>query len=87
MKFRILLVLLTFQALPAQSFDGDVCRNSPLSGLALLRNCIGVEESCRAGSLRPEQQVACRQEAFTDSISGLIGANDIIGGGGGGGAV
>lgn len=80
MKLRILLALLTFHALPAQSFGVDVCYTSPSSGLALIRNCIGVEEECRTSNLQPVQQVTCRQEAFTDSLSGLTGTNGIIGG-------
>jgi len=80
MKLRILLGLLTFHALPAQSFGVDVCYTSPTSGLALIRNCIGVEEECRTSNLQPVQEVTCRKEAFTDSLSGLSGTNGIIGG-------
>lgn len=39
-----------------------------------------VEEECRTSNLPPAQAVACRGEAFADSLSGLSGANGIIGG-------
>jgi hypothetical protein len=75
-----LLALLTFHALPAHSFGQDVCYSSPGSGLAPIRNCIGVEETCRTSNLPPKQAVACRREALADSLSGLSGNNGFIGG-------
>lgn len=79
-KLRLLLAFLTFHILPAHSFGVDVCYNAPSSGLALIRNCIGVEEACRTSNLGPAQEVDCRVEAFTDSLSGLSGSNSIIAG-------
>ena len=64
----------------ASAFGVDVCYNAPDSGLELIRNCIGVEESCRTSNLSPSEQVACRIAATADSLSGLTGANSIIGG-------
>lgn len=79
-KPHILLSFLTFHVLPAHSFGVDVCYTSPSSGLAPIRNCIGVEEDCRTSNLPPAQAVACRGVAFTDSLSGLSGTNGIIAG-------
>lgn len=78
MKLRVLLAFLTFHVLPAHSFGVDVCYNAPSSGLALIRNCIGVDEKCRTSNLTPAQEVYCRNEALTDSLSGLSGNNSII---------
>jgi len=82
LKLGILLAFLTFHALPlpAHSFGQDVCFNAPTSGLEPIRNCVGVEESCRTSNLTPAQAVTCRAEAFQDSLSGLNGSNGIIGG-------
>ncbi len=79
-KYHFLLCFLGFHIAPAHSFGVDVCYTSPSSGLAAIRNCIGVEEECRTSNLPPSQAVACRGEAFTDSLSGLSGSNGIIGG-------
>ena len=78
MELRVLLAFLTFHVLPAHSFGVDVCYNAPSSGLALIRNCIGVDEKCRTSNLTPVQEVYCRNEALTDSLSGLSGGNSII---------
>lgn len=64
----------------AGAFGVDVCFNAPESGDALIRNCIGVEQVCRTSNLGPSNQVACRGAALADSMSGLTGTNDIIGG-------
>ena len=79
-KFHLLLCFLTFQILPAHSFGQDVCYYSPGSGLAPIRNCIGVEEECRTSNLPPAQAVTCRAEALSDSVSGLNGSNGVIAG-------
>ena len=63
----------------AQAFGVDVCFNSPTSGQAPIRNCIGVEQVCRTSNLTPAQQLGCRVAATTDSLSGLSGTNAIIG--------
>lgn len=64
----------------AHAFGVDVCFNSPTSGQAPIRNCIGVEQICRTSNLGPAQQVGCRVAATADSLSGLSGTNAIIGG-------
>lgn len=61
------------------AFGVDVCFNSPTSGLAPIRNCIGVEQVCRTSNLAPSQQLHCRVAATSDSLSGLTGGNAIIG--------
>jgi hypothetical protein len=73
-------VILLLRSSPADAFGVDVCYNAPDSGLALIRNCIDLEESCRTSNLSPERQLACRVAATTDSLSGLSGGNSIIGG-------
>lgn len=65
---------------PAEAFGVDVCYNSPTSGEAPIRNCIGVEEICRTSNLNRPQAVGCRVAATADSLSGLSGGNAIIGG-------
>ena len=75
-----LAVVLAAPSLPAGAFGVDVCYNAPESGLGLIRNCIGVEESCRTSNLNPSGEVSCRAEALADSLSGLTGSNSIIGG-------
>lgn len=75
-----LTVCLALHALPAGAFGVDVCYNAPDSGLALIRNCIGVEEACRTSNLAPSGELSCRAEALADSLSGLTGTNSIIGG-------
>jgi hypothetical protein len=65
---------------PASAFGVDVCYNAPDSGLALIANCIAVEEPCRTSNLIPPEEVSCRVEAMADSMSGLTGSNSIIGG-------
>ena len=65
---------------PAKAFGVDVCYNSPTSGEAPIRNCIGVEESCRTSNLQFPKPVTCRIAATADSLSGLSGGNAIIGG-------
>lgn len=64
----------------AHAFGVDVCFNSPASGQAPIRNCIGVEQVCRTSNLLPSQQLGCRVAATADSVSGLSGSNAIIGG-------
>jgi hypothetical protein len=64
----------------AHAFGVDVCFNSPTSGQAPVRNCIGVEQVCRTSNLTPSQQLGCRVAATADSMSGLSGSNAIIGG-------
>lgn len=65
---------------PVSAFGVDVCFNSPTSGQAPVRNCIGVEQVCRTSNLVPSRQLACRVAATADSLSGLSGSNAIIGG-------
>ena len=82
-KLHFLLPFLIFHALPplpAHSFGQDVCFNSPMPNQGGIRNCVGVEESCRTSNLTPAQAVTCRFQAFQDSLSGLSGSNGIIGG-------
>ena len=64
---------------PAQAFGVDVCYNSPTSGEAPIRNCIGVEQICRSSNLTVMQGIGCRVAATGDSLSGLTGGNAIIG--------
>jgi hypothetical protein len=82
-RLHFLLPFLVFHALPplpAHSFGQDVCFNSPMPNQGGIRNCVGVEESCRTSNLTPAQAVTCRVQAFQDSLSGLSGSNGIIGG-------
>jgi len=65
---------------PAEAFGVDVCYNSPTSGEAPIRNCIGVEQICRTSNLNRPQAAGCRVAATADSLSGLSGGNAIIGG-------
>jgi hypothetical protein len=74
------IMTLCLRASPAHAFGVDVCYNSPDAGIDLIRNCIGVEEHCRTSNLEPSLQVACRVAATADSLSGLTGGNEIIGG-------
>ena len=53
---------------PASAFGVDVCYNAPDSGLALIANCIAVEEPCRTSNLIPPEEVSCRIEALADSM-------------------
>ena len=61
---------------PASAFGVDVCYNAADSGLALIANCIGVEEPCRTSNLIPPEEVSCRVEAMADSMSGLTGSGE-----------
>jgi hypothetical protein len=64
----------------AHAFGVDVCFNAPDSGEPPIRNCIGVEEICRTSNLIPQEQLACRVAATSDSVSGLTGSSTIIAG-------
>lgn len=75
----LLLLLAAGTPLPASGFGVDVCYNSPTSGEAPIRNCIGVEQICRTSNLNAPQAVGCRVAATSDSLSGLTGGNAIIG--------
>jgi hypothetical protein len=76
----LVAAVLCLQASPASAFGVDVCYNAPDSGLAPIRNCIGVEEVCRTSNLSPPLELGCRVAATADSLSGLSGGNSIIGG-------
>jgi hypothetical protein len=75
-----LAVALYLRVSPANAFGVDVCYNSPDAASELIRNCIGVEESCRTSGLDAPLQLKCRVAALADSLSGLTGSNDIIAG-------
>lgn len=61
------------------SFGVDVCFNSPKTS-PIIQNCINVDASCRTSNLTALQEISCRVTALTDSLSGLSGSNNIIGG-------
>lgn len=62
------------------AFGVDVCFNRPDSGASIITNCINLGEECRTSNLSSEQLIACKVAATADSLSGLTGSNDIIGG-------
>ena len=78
--FQVILLAL-FLTPPAEAMGVDVCFNDPEADVALIRNCIGVGPSCREQPLdNPVKAVRCRIRATADSLGGLSGSNDIIGG-------
>jgi hypothetical protein len=70
----------------AFAFGVDVCFNNPneVSSDEIIRNCINVnyvgDIYCRTDVLTTAEEAICRQEALTDSLSGLGGSNSVIGG-------
>ena len=67
-------------------FGVDVCFNDPegVAGEEIIGNCIDVEYVgnvyCRTDQLSTIDEYTCREAALQDSLSGLSGTNNIIGG-------
>jgi hypothetical protein len=81
LMFRLFFLLaLLFISPVAGAFGVDVCFNDPESSNKIIRNCIGVEKNCRKQPLSARENVQCRILATADSLGGLSGTNDIIGG-------
>ena len=75
-----LRILIFFVSCHAYAFGVDVCFNDPTSGEPPIRNCLGVEQSCRTSNLSLTQELSCRVKSVADGLSGLGGGNAIIGG-------
>lgn len=73
-----LLALLT--SLNTYGFGVDVCFSSPNTGKSTIRNCLNTKKSCRTSHLDSKKAIGCRLRALYDGVSGLSGANAIIGG-------
>lgn len=71
--------LLSLSISNVYSFGVDICFNSPETS-PIIQNCINVDASCRTSNLTALQEISCRVTALTDSLSGLSGSNNIIGG-------
>lgn len=78
-RLLILFALLTASTV-ANAFGVDVCFNDPEATGKIITNCIGVNKYCRKQPLRPIEATQCRVLATADSLGGLSGTNDIIGG-------
>lgn len=78
-KKNWLLTLFSFSLSNVYAFGVDVCFNSPETA-PIIQNCINVDASCRTSNLTAVQEMSCRVTALTDSLSGLSGSNNIIGG-------
>jgi len=63
----------------AYAFGVDVCFNDSASGEPPIRNCLGVEQSCRTSNLTLTEELTCRVKALGDGATGLVGGNAIIG--------
>jgi len=75
-----LCLLLLIPTPKVSAFGVDECFNDPASGEDIIRNCIGVEEFCRRQPLPQRYEYICRVYATADSLGGLTGSNNIIGG-------
>jgi hypothetical protein len=88
--FLLSLLIVLFYPQSTSGFGVDVCFNDPAAvsgsgrggrGQSVIRNCIGVERSCRMEPLRGAvRENLCKVQALGDSLSGLSGNNAIIGG-------
>lgn len=74
-----LIGLLSFYQTNAQAFGVDVCFNSEPNKMTII-NCINVNQSCRTSNLDNKALLNCKINATADSLSGLTGTNNIIGG-------
>jgi hypothetical protein len=80
-KLKFLFLGLFALASNANAFGVDVCfKDSTYPSASLIQNCIGVDQTCRTSNLDLAHQVSCRAAALSDSLSGLSGSNNIIGG-------
>jgi len=75
----VVLMLFTPPA-KVSAFGVDECFNDPTSGEEIIRNCIGVQQFCRRQPLPQRYEYICRVYATADSLGGLTGSNNIIGG-------
>lgn len=78
-KKKLVVFFFGFGMANVYGFGVDVCFNSPAT-IPIIQNCINVDSACRTSNLTLLQEVSCRATALSDSMSGLSGSNNIIGG-------